>query len=55
VFANLKVIDNWTIPNLSSWKFTAAVDAHFLISSFRRHAEAVNAVSSTLVASQSSL
>jgi len=28
VFANLKVINNWTIHNLSSKKFTAAVDAH---------------------------
>jgi len=42
------------IPNLPSWKFTAAVNVHSLISSFRRHAKAVNAVSSTLVASQSS-
>jgi len=54
VFPNLKNKNNWRIPNLSSRKLTAAVDAHFLISSFRRHAEAVNVVSSTLVASQSS-
>jgi len=34
-------------------KFTAAIDGNFLISSIRRHAEAVNAVSSTLGPSQS--